>query len=745
MPTALGPINKLIQKHDFATALEMIDAALLEENLSDVDKSRLMALAGDCSFKQGHFEEADSEYYSDAADLGAEHPRLWLRPLVGRVRTLLKVPDVNAAADLAESALTTIQGKMAAFDSLVSTANAELATSGIVTVPMLPQRVSVVATRLGYLFLHEGEPEHAKTFFEYAVSVNRHGACRARQGLAKVALAKGEFKKAVSLSMDSIRKGKFQAKTLSAWPILISARRQQDGWRIRDRLIRGLADAPARVRARATLIIVRELRKHDMRQWRGVADEWLANEGENFPRVAKEIQKLILASAKVEATELSVIRAAAQQLLQMPVLGPREWLSGAKELVRTSLLDNVAVDINQLLATAQDKYGDDFAFPARHALALASLSANNVTQARILLQANINLPEPLDNHPPGSDWWAKSVWALARIETRQGNHEDAAELFEQYFETPNMPKRFCLQAQLEWVKELIASGATNVIEAAQTRMMDILSNVQDPEMLMNFARQLQFGPPELKSWGQTIFSQAATGAVSVFETADHPAAAMDILFKLTRRQVLDFGRSADAVAIWESLDAEKQEWLWSGSSVFWEYLGLVFEAYSRSGDFSGAEEFATGILADAAVPAEGLPFVGIPYARQLMYRGRTAEGLALFGRLSCSAPRHSLCAWAWYWLALDAKRQNNVAALKNRAAQVRSAQQTKTGTQDQWELDGRALLLLADADLSETEGWPARHIDYTPPRAVSPAGSYTSGELSELAQHINLDLDAFTR
>ncbi len=731
-------IGELIGQRKYDEALAIIEDAILNDPLTDLEKSRLSALAGDCDFQQGNYEDADSFSYATAAGLAATHPRLWLRPVIGRVRALLKVPDVNAAVAVASNAWSAVQSKITIFDEQVRQAKENLTLYGTLSVPMLPQRASVVATRLGYLFFQEGEPETAKAFFEAAISVNRHGACRARQGMAKVALAQGNPREAVAWATESIRMGKFQAKTLSAWPILVAACRKRGGWRIRQRLIAGLSDAPPRVRARAILSIVSDLRKNDMDQWQEIADAWMTAEGENYPRVAKEIQKMRLSTAKAKIANTAEIRAMAETLLGMRVLGPREWLAGAKEVVRTSLLDNLTVDFSQLIGTGTAKYGPGFAFTARHSLALACIRAQDYVQARTLLEANLPANDP--DHLPGSPMWAKSVWALARLESKLENHAAAASRYAEYFSFLHVPKRFCLQARLEWVKELIASGQTADILNAQAQMTAILNDVGVPDIRMNFARQLQFGPPELKAWGQSIFNQAAADAVTAFHAANHPAVALDILFKLTRRQVLDFGRSADAVAMWESFDADTQDWLWSGSATFWEYLGLVFEAYARSGDFAGAEQFANGILNDSAAPAEGLPYVGVPLARQWMRRGRQTEGLELFNRLANGAPRHPLCAWAWYWLALEAKRRGDDVRARKYACYIREAQRLKAGLRDEWKLDARALILMADV----APGHGARSPDVIavpPPDIDLPSAHCTAAQLIEIAQHMNSDLN----
>ena len=699
--SSLRRIGEFIQKRDFPAALAKADQAIASSG--GPDKARVLALVGDSEFKRGRFAEA-AQIHLQAATESVNHVSLWLRPHIGQVRALLKVPQVNDALVMARHAVALAEAKMAEFNEQVRQADDSVRANGSVEVPPVPLRVSVVATRMGYLFLQEGEPEAAEEFFQKAIESAKGGANRARQGLAQIALARGEFGKAFNAALDAIRMGKSKAKTISAWSTMIAARRQIGGWKISDELIKGLDKAPAGLRARTTLHIIRELRKNDMRQWRDVAARWIAKEGHAFPKYEKEVRKLMLSSAKLVPNDIDGKREAAEQLLAMRVLGPKDWMMGAKEFVRTSLWGGKPVDIAGLLATAESKYGDHFVPRATHSLALSCMMAKRHDLARPLLQANIRQCNP------GSRTWGKSVWALARMENFLGNHAQAAQSYRQYFESPRLPERFRLQAQLQWVKSLIDSGQSDALMEARALMAETLSGVQDPDVLMNFARQLQSGPAELKEWSRELFAQGEALALEQFNAATHPAVAIAILFKLTRRQVIDFGHNKEAVALWESFSAEKQDWLWSGSSYFWEYIGLIFEAYVGTGNSVQAEYFANEFLNDPAVPVESWPYIGAPYAQWAIMCGRGAEGLELCRQLIRRAPQNAECSIAYYWLALDALGRKNAEEAKQYAEQLRALQGVETGMLCEWRYDAKALLIIADMNLDNVD---AQAVNYS--------------------------------
>lgn len=693
---ALREIGSHIQRREFDQALEKANRLLTQPNRTVHQKSRILALVADCEFKRGRFMEA-AEIQLQAASRSLDHATLWLRPQVGHVRALLKVPDVRQAAMMARHAIAVAETKMADFNEQVRSAHQTLTANSVATVPPIPPRVSVVATRMGYQFLREGEPELAEEMFGRAIQAAKGGANRARQGLAAIALARGDYSGAERISSEAIRKGKFRAKTLPAWSSLIVARRQRGCWRINERLIAGLDSAPAGLRARTIFAIASELRKNDMRQWRQVADEWLEKEGQAFPQYAKNLRKLFLADAKSKPGNAAGRRQAAMQLLNMPELGSRDWLIAAKAYARAEMDDGNSVDLDRLIGDATTRYGEEYGALAAHGLALSCISSGRHALARSLLQANIR------NCRPGRPQWCKSAWALARMEQKLDRPAEAAQAYRRFLEAPGVPDRFRLQVQLKWAQQLILSGDANAFWDAHELMSRTLSHVQDPETLMNFARQLQFGPSELRSWGQEIYLQGETLALEQFNEATHPAMALDILHKLTRRQVLDFGRGAAAIGLWEGFDARKKDWLWSESAVFWEYLGYLFAAYLQMNNPAGAEAFATDFLEDPATPLSGLPYFAIPYARHLIDAGRVNEGLVVCEQMANAAPLNPLCAWAWYWLALKAWQEAEPERAKAHARNIRAAQGLQPGILNGLRLDARALLILADLDPAQVD------------------------------------------
>lgn len=714
----LRKIGDLIQQGNHSAGLAQANEAMTGTGLGKGARARVLAMVADSEFKRGRFDEAAQIQLRVAADT-IEDPALWLRAYIGEVLALLKSPNVEDALMMARHAVEVAETKMTDFDEQVRLAKQAVGAGGTVNVPPVPVRVSVVATRMGYLFLQEGEPEAAEEFFNRAIASTKGGANKARQGLAKIALARGEFGKAINMASDAIRRGGYKVKTLDAWKTLISARRQLCGWKIRERLIAGLDTVPAGLRARTILTIVRELRKNDMRQWRDVAENWSKKEGRHFPIIETEIRKMALASAKAEPGNATDKREKAEQLRQMPDLSAKEWLNGTKEFVRASLWEGNTVNFGQLTASAVAAYGEGFAPRARHSLALSCMMAKRHDLARPLLQENIQM----DSY--GNPMWAKSVWALARMESLLGDHSRAATLYRQFADETSIEAKFRLQAQLNWCQELIAAGRPGPLLEARALMEATLANVNDPDVLMNFARQLRLGPEELRNWGQQLFVQGKNAAVQQFDEAVSPSVAIGILYRLTRRQVRDFGRHGDAVAFWEALPQGKRDWLWSRNSVFWEYLGQVFEAYVRLGNMQEAEAFAFGFLDDPASPYEGLPELGVPLARRLMMVGRSAESLQMYERMAHVAPTHPLCAEAWYWMALVAHKQGEDNNTVKYALCIRVALGTRVGMLDAWNLDARAFLLMADLN---------------PVAVDSQAVNYTANDLRGQLRVINSDL-----
>lgn len=704
LSSRLRAISDDIRRGDYEAGLSKANQTLTTSGMSEHDRARVMALVADSEFKRGRFSEA-AQIHLQAASICMDHSTLWLRAHIGIVRNLLKVPDVQQATIMALQTVALAKAKMTNFDEEVRLAGQGLESRRLVAVPPVPPRVSVVATRLGYIFLQEGEPEAARELFQKALESSKHGANRARQGLAQIALAMGEPKKALGIARDAILRGKYRAKTLPAWKTLIAARRQLCGWRISDRMIEGLDAVPAGLRARTVLAIVHELRKNNMRQWREVAERWSTQEGVQFPAIETEIRKMIFSSAKAEPGNAADKREKAGYLLAMSGLSAKEWLTGAKELVRASLLAGLAVDIGNLLAEAGSKYGPSYIPRARHSLALSCIMANRHDLARSLLQANIQ------QMPANHSLWSKSAWALGRLERFLQNHEAAADSYLQVATNETAPLRFRLNARLLWATELVKSGQIGALMLAKDQISAMLGSVNDPEILMDFARQLIVLSPELNAWAQELMDRATQLAMAQFGKAQQPGAALDILYKISRRHVYECNRPDVAVQIWEGLDAQKRSWLWSTQTRYWEYGALLIYSYGLLKNTDQVEQLADEWVYDPATPAEGRPYVGIAYGQWLIANQRIGEALELFEALVKESPSHGQCAIAWYWKALLARIQGDQEGCRHFLVCMRSAQGVAAGFLSEWKLDAKALLLLEDMQIDQVI---AQHPVYTP-------------------------------
>ena len=215
LSASLRKIGEQIQKKEFAAGLSKANQTLTAPGMTEHARSRVLALVGDSEFKRGRFTEA-AQIQLQAATKSVDHATLWLRPHIGLVRALLKAPQVDQAVVMARQAVALAEAKRADFEQQVSAANFKVKNRIQVFVPDLAPRVSVVATRMGYLFLQEGEPEAAEEFFQKAIESTKGGANRARQGLAQIALAKGAFGSAIEIASNAIRRGAYKAKTLPA-------------------------------------------------------------------------------------------------------------------------------------------------------------------------------------------------------------------------------------------------------------------------------------------------------------------------------------------------------------------------------------------------------------------------------------------------------------------------------------------------------------------------------------------------
>lgn len=700
-------IGELVSRRKFPEALSLLNTALPRKK-APILSSRYISLVGDIEFHQSKFQDA-VRTYETAVQSALIDPVHWLRPRIGKIQALLKIPDVLSAKSEAEKALRIAVEKINDFDEQIRFANEYLASGVQLEAPHVPIRISVVAWRLGFIFLHEGALDEAKTFFNEATKRSPGGANRARQGLAQVALLKGDYKQAYIRAINAIRHGNFRAKTIPAWKILITARRRMGGWRIPDRLIVALFEqAESRtVLIRTSMTVIKELRKNDMRQWVEMTERLMPYvDGPRRFSLKRDALKCLLASAKVKPDNWEEIHDKASELLELGgnYLSPKDWLAARKAWVTSGLYlsDQDTLAWLDSPVWLEGPHCDKFILSARHGVALACMNAGRHDLARQFLLANLADTTEDVHHVRN-----RSRWTLARMESMLGNHALAAQYYQQY----RAPKwRHQKQAELLWLRENLLAGNTNIPASTYASIKNSIGHDGSPFVRMDLARWLlKFPEGDLRAHGQWVFEQAVTDATTAFWAQTSPKMAMSYLFQTTRRQVCDFLDDNAVVLFWERLTPEKRDWLWTEELTFWEYLGYVFTAYVRTNRWMAAQAFARHWLNDAASPMEGLPYIGVPYGVQLMRRGAQTEAFEIFERMTRSAPSHALCARAWYWLALREWKRGNYDKAHQYAEKIRLAQGTRIGLLEEWELDAKALFILADMDAQGIDAAAAKN------------------------------------
>ena len=688
----LRSISELISRREYAPALADINQRLATATVNSLDQSRLLSLVGDVEFARGRYEEA-ARTYLHAARHSMPHHEEWIRPLMGHIKSLLKGSCIADARMMAEHMMDVAESKMAEFDALVRGANGAFRESGDVDVAPLPVRPSVVATRLGRTFLREGENDLAAMCFQRAITGTPRGASGARLGMACVAVAANRPGEALAWAEQAIRRGRFQAKTIPAWEVLICARHRLGGWKIKDSLIRGLQAATPSVRARAVLCITTIMHRLDMDQWRSIADDWLAREGRAFPVVEVEIRKLMLAGLKQEPGCEKTAHAAAGKLMTASPLAPIEWLSAAKEFLRTAGKLSRPGNIADLVKQAERRFGEAFAARAAYGFALSESKAGRYESARRWLTFAAN-------HPAGSDSIKlRSFWMLGDVAEKASQPGAAAEWYERYIHASPSPNAFVLQARLRRAQALAAVGRHDALLAERQAITRQLRDSGEYELILNFARQLAASAPELEQWSIELYELGEQQARHAFRHAATPADAIDVLFKWARRQVIDFGRADEALAFWEELSLDRKMWLWSREKAYWRYMGILMIAHMRIAS-DRLEWFARQLIDDPATPEEGLAQIGSPYGEWLMRGERADEAWQVFRRVIEGAPTSEASATSWYWMGLRALRQENQAEMKRCMISLRRAQGVDPDLQGMWELDARARLCLAGLDIA---------------------------------------------
>ena len=681
----LGRCRDLLQSKRVAEGLQRLNGLAAATN-SPKQKAQIIALTGDSEYRQGHFENAINAYRA-ALQMVTNDPRAWVRPALAEVRALLKAALVDQAYVSATQVWNRSFAQHEELQRQFAIQQAHIQHKRIL-IKQRPYRASVVASRLGYLFLNEGEPAHAKELFTRAITVNPQGGSRARHGLALIALAENNLAEAESRAREALLLGKFQGKTVGVWATLIAARQRAGKLGVDADLLAGVQSSrSSTVRSRSTLAIVRELRSFHDPAWENIASQWITAEGAIHPTIATEIRKLLNAKLRLAADDPLGQANKAGQLLSSPELLSRsEYIAAAKQFVRASLTAQQNVDLNSIIQRAVTLYGNSARDRLAHHLALACMMAPRHDLARALLQGVLG----------GSSrnaQFAKSLWALARMEAVLKNHSAAADLYDRFANESAIPLRYRLQARIKWLHSVIEAGRVADVAQVTGALIALTNGITDFDLLLDFARQLRQGAHGLRDLANSLFARGEALAQAQFAAATNPSTALGILFRLTRRQVYDFGKYQNAVALWNSLTAQQRDWLWSPKAEFWEYLSWIFVAMTRAGLFSQAEQLVATYLNDSATPLEGRLAMMAASAAWKIRKRKIAEGVTIFRAMIKLAPSNRLCAEGYYWLALIAKKNGDQTGCAEYAARIQMALGSQIGLLTEWQLDCKASLL----------------------------------------------------
>ena len=693
-PSLLHSIRDTLQRGDYPGALAAINQAVA--NTMDIGaQSELLSLAGDCLFRQGKFAEA-ADAFGRICDLVQNQSMFWLRPAIGQIHSLLKNGQTDTAQTKALAALLIAQTFYQQYQAQLAQAQVTVAAGGQAVIPAEPPQPAKVASRLGKIFFSEGEVPMAKSLFQQAIQLEPTNI-KALLGLAEIALRENDSTTAIANAKKALATNHYHAETLSAWTILLAAGRKSGTDVLNASLLNNLSQSPAGVRGRATLLIVKTLRGQGDVRWQTIAANWLQSAGATDKVIAAELQKLNLANARITNPSATVRQQLAQAVLQTPGISPGEWLSATKQVVTAAFAQNQTPDLDALIAQGATTYGSALGPKFTHGLALACQNAGRSDLAAPLFRRNA-MDATANKEQAG-----KSLWALARLQSLQGDHAGAAQSYLTYSQNVNVPQRFATYALVQWITELSASNQPNLIAQAKPKIEAVLPQITDYELLLDLSRKvfnLRTGDGSWFNFSQQIFQRGKQVALQAFNAASAPSTATSILFKLCRRALTDFNDSQTVLSVWSNLSDNKKLWLWSEQEDYWYLQELVFRAYRDVKRYPEAEQFVTQLLSDPATPPQGYAVLAASYATMKRTQGDFTSMFSVYTKMTQVAPTHEWTGEAYYWLALQAWKQGNTIQTSARADKLLLALGNDCILYWKHNLAAKALCLKAGLDLS---------------------------------------------
>ena len=678
-----------VRRHQYAQALSTLNslAATVQEGPT---MGKLLSMVGDVYLSQGQSKQAQSAY-KDAQIHSVSDPVAWFRPVMGEIVSLLKDVQVDAAAGIARTAVANAKSREDVRRAHVVQSQQQLASVGVAKLKLFYMRPSVVATKLGSLFLREGEISLAKEMFNNALDANPSGGCRARLGLAEIALRERDPATASSLAKSALVVGKYQAKTISAWKLLISANIHLGSPPLDFTLLPSLQQARPNVRARSMLAIITTLRGLNDPNWRDLANGWLSKESAQCASTTAALRQMFVADAKRSAgNDKQILSDTASALLSTESISLSEWLVGTKQLLRTTDPKSLVSALYEALYQGINKFGSGSEAKITYNLARSASHAHQHNEAKHLLGRAVQLDHT-------RVFWRKAATYLASLESKDENYAAAANWHLMCAQDESTPMRIRFNSHIRWAKCLIKAGNLDAILAAKTQLLNLVNASQDYETMLDLAHAVIDAPRELNHLAKTMLSQGQSLALQGLEQARSPASASTILMKLARRYA-DFGMHSETIATWTALSSDKKAWLWSANADYWDYVGLVFRAYRDGGDTASAMSFITPFLNDSATPLENNAMLYSLYGIELMNEGNVNSGTEALKKGISLQPTCKYCAYGYYWLALSAHAKGTSSERSTYANRVLTTLGNHPSMQWQSDLALSAKCILANLD-----------------------------------------------
>lgn len=700
---SLREARQLIAGDDSATGLAALNT-LAANTRNPARRAKILLTIAESETRLSRHNEALAAFQK-ASQLAAQAADTDLTLLAGTgiVRSLLRSLRTGEAKAAAATLLTDLASAEAAFAKIQNLTSEQLATKGQIIVPARPPRGTVGLTKIANAFLQSGLTEEAREFLLKAIELSPNGASRARQGLAKIALASDEPELAERYAREALLMGRFQAKTTAAWQLYLDARARQNKSPIveSDVLAAYRQHAKGRIAAASGLCIVRVLRAHGDPTWKDLAIELTSRKAD--PIISTEIEKLIHADAKLFATEEPrTIAARSLKLIRSSDVSVQETIAHTKEYVRFSFLAGSDPNLNTVVRIVSRKFPVPALLSIRHAACPGAMMATRHDIARPWLLALINEAAQLGQTAA----WGRANWALARMESLLENNAEAAFYYMEVAAHPGSPPRFKIQAMLRGLKFLGKSGDNSSdIGQLSGNIRAILRETDDFRILLDAGRQLALAGSNFTA----LTGEAAQmGIKQAKQDADRAATTQEklgIYEYLSRKLHCDLvGQNEEVVALWNShSDLDKSEFAATGGSTWYEYIRTVFLSKIALGMVDQAESLASGIVDGNQASPEGFVIVGSAYAEWLIKNGKLDKAFEFFEWISKESPTHRKAASAHYWLGARNYLNNdfNGAAEKSKSVSLCFGNQPEL--LEEWKLAAKALIIFGKVNKSAAQ------------------------------------------